>query len=204
MMGIELKECKQTMEKEEEGERNDDNQHETIDIDEQNSSETDSFLVNSDSNNNSNDEGMRDKYNESASSEPSTITWVQQQLASPAVLSSMLYTFCSVGMVLANKFIPFSLPLEVRDEIPSVLVVWFQCLVALVLVSIAKYYKLVEYPDFDWEIVKAWLPLNIFFIAMLVTGFMSLFYCSVPIVTVFKNLTNIITIYGDKYFFDQK
>ncbi len=177
--------------------------NEPSDIENKADSETDSLLVNRNSNNNRNQESSQVKNNESAGRQYRLLAWVQQ-LASPAVLSSSMFTFCSVGMVLANKFIPFSLPLEVRDEIPSVLVVWFQCLVALVLVCVAKYYKLVEYPDFDWEIVKAWLPLNIFFIAMLVTGFMSLFYCSVPIVTVFKNLTNIITIYGDKYFFDQK
>lgn len=62
--------------------------------------------------------------------------------------------------------------------------------------------KLIEsYPALSWETVKAWAPVNIFFCLMLFTGMASLTYNSVPMVTVFKNVTNLVTACGDYFFF---
>jgi len=49
--------------------------------------------------------------------------------------------------------------------------------------------------------VRAWAPVNIFFCLMLFTGMAALQTNSVPMVTVFKNVTNIFTAAGDFYFF---
>ena len=114
-----------------------------------------------------------------------------------------MYTFCSVGMVLSNKAISSSLPEEYRKQLPQLTVILFQCLVAVVLVEGAKAFKLVDYPAFNVSTAKAWLPLNLLFIGMLVTGFLSLVYVSVPIVTVFKNVTNLVTVSGDAYLYGE-
>jgi GDP-mannose transporter len=123
---------------------------------------------------------------------------------SNAMMSCITYTVCSVGMVLANKAISASLEEDVRKEVPQLSVIAFQCLVAVGCVQLAKAWKYVEYPDFDWKIAKAWLPLNILFIGMLCTGFLSLVHNNVPMVTVCKNLTNVVTIAGDALFFGEK
>ena len=119
------------------------------------------------------------------------------------ILSCCMYTFCSVSMVLSNKAISTSLPLEDRKRMPQLTVILFQCIVAVILVESAKALKWIEYPNFNLTTAKAWLPLNMLFIGMLVTGFLSLVYVSVPMVTVFKNLTNLITVSGDVYFFGE-
>lgn len=119
------------------------------------------------------------------------------------ILSCSMYTFCSVSMVLSNKAISTSLSLEDRKRMPQLSVIFFQCVVAVILVEGAKLMRLVDYPAFNMSTAKSWLPLNLLFIGMLVTGFLSLVYVSVPMVTVFKNLTNLITVSGDVYFFGE-
>jgi GDP-mannose transporter len=53
-------------------------------------------------------------------------------------------------------------------------------------------------------LVKKWAPVNLFFCLMLFTGMASLQTNSVPMVTVFKNVTNIVTGIGDYAFFGNK
>lgn len=107
-------------------------------------------------------------------------------------------------MVLVNKCISVSLEPEVRERMPQISVIAFQCFVAVVLVEVAKAYKFVDYPAFDMKTARAWLPLNILFVSMLCTGFLSLVYNNVPMVTVCKNLANFFTILGDFWFFGEK
>jgi GDP-mannose transporter len=100
-----------------------------------------------------------------------------------AMLSCMAYSFCSVSMVVLNKCISSTVDPAVKAQIPNFSVVFFQCLIAVVLVETARFFKVVEYPDFNLETARAWLPLNILFISMLFSGFMALSYVSVPMVT---------------------
>ena len=119
------------------------------------------------------------------------------------IMAICSYVICSVAMVLTNKAISVSLDPVVRERMPQISVIAFQCFVAVVLVEIAKYRKMVEYPEFDWTTAKSWMPLNILFVLMLCTGFLSLVYNNVPMVTVCKNLTNLVTIAGDFWFFGE-
>ena len=50
---------------------------------------------------------------------------------------------------------------------------------------------------------RMWAPVNILFCLMLFTGMASLQYNSVPMVTIFKNVTNILVTVGDYYCFGQ-
>ncbi len=140
----------------------------------------------------------------SASSSSSSRLSTLAQGPLTGILSCCMYTFCSVAMVLANKAIPMTVAPELRSEMPQVSVIWFQCLVAVILVESARFLKFVEYPSFQWSLAKQWLPVNLFFISMLITGFLSLVYASVPMVTIFKNLTNLITVSGDWYLFNEE
>jgi hypothetical protein len=86
-----------------------------------------------------------------------------------AMMSCATYTLCSVGMVLTNKAISSSLDEDVRKDVPQLSIIAFQCMIAIICVQFAKYARYVEYPDFDWKVAKAWLPLNVLFIGMLCT-----------------------------------
>ena len=83
----------------------------------------------------------------------------------------------------------------------NILLVVFQAIVAVICVDICKRLHWVEYPNFNLKTAKQWAPVNIFFCLMLFTGMASLQYNTVPMVTIFKNVTNVTTTIGDYYFF---
>jgi GDP-mannose transporter len=83
----------------------------------------------------------------------------------------------------------------------NILLVVIQAIVAVIAVEGCKCLKWVEYPNFSFQTAREWAPVNIFFCLMLFTGMTSLQHNSVPMVTIFKNITNIITTIGDYYFF---
>lgn len=85
----------------------------------------------------------------------------------------------------------------------NILLVVFQAVVAVICVEICKFMKWVEYPDFNLRTARLWAPVNVLFCLMLFTGMMSLQYNSVPMVTIFKNVTNILVTVGDYYCFGQ-
>lgn len=118
-----------------------------------------------------------------------------------AILSCCLYSVCSVSMVLTNKVI--STTVADKSKLPQYSIILFQCLLATIFVEGARFFKIVEYASFNLKTALAWLPLNILFICMLCSGFFALIYVSVPMVTIFKNLTNLVTVWGDYYFFGE-
>ena len=83
----------------------------------------------------------------------------------------------------------------------NILLVVFQAVVAVIAVEFCKMLKWVEYPPFDFRTARQWAPVNILFCVMLFTGMASLQYNNVPMVTVFKNITNILVAAGDRYCF---
>jgi GDP-mannose transporter len=150
-----------------------------------------------------------------------------------AVSACINYSFCSVSMILVNKSLAsrYVFPsveehdvwyermeshtvlllisiLSYNNLIPgdlNILLVVFQAIVAVVCVETFKHIKWIEhYPSLTWEVARSWAPVNLFFCAMLFTGMASLQTNSVPMVTVFKNITNIITTAGDYFFFGNK
>ena len=119
------------------------------------------------------------------------------------VMSCVMYSVVSVCMVISNKMISSTLPSEARAHLPQASVILFQCFIAVVMVAAAKQCNIVEYPSFSFAVAKSWMPLNILFIGMLFSGFMSLVYVSIPMVTITKNLANIITVFGEWYLFGE-
>jgi GDP-mannose transporter len=113
------------------------------------------------------------------------------------------YSFCSVSMVLVNKSLASSYN-DLIDGDLNILLVVFQAIVAVLAVKISQKLSWIELPAFSWEIARQWAPVNIFFCAMLFTGMASLQFNSVPMVTIFKNVSNISTAIGDYYFFGNK
>lgn len=79
----------------------------------------------------------------------------------------------------------------------NILLVVFQAIAAVICVEFSKYAGWVEYPPFNLRTARLWAPVNILFCGMLFTGMTSLEHNSVPMVTVFKNITNIMTTIGD-------
>ncbi|XP_058109208.1 GDP-mannose transporter GONST2-like isoform X3 [Magnolia sinica] len=55
-----------------------------------------------------------------------------------------------------------------------------------------------------WKLIRIWIPVNIIFVGMLVTGMYSLKYINVAMVTILKNMTNILTAIGEAYIFKKR
>jgi len=103
-------------------------------------------------------------------------------------------------MVLVNKSLASSYNHLISGDL-NVLLVVIQAVVAVIAVEFSKKMKWVEYPSFNMATAIQWAPVNIMFCGMLFTGMAALQHNSVPMVTVFKNITNIIVAVGDYYFF---
>lgn len=116
-----------------------------------------------------------------------------------SVLSCLAYSTCSISMVLANK----ALAATFQINLPVSLVI-FQCAAAVLLVECCRYFNVVQYQGFQMDVAVKWLPVNVCFVLMLMTSFMAFKYLNVPMITVFKNLTNVIIVAGDWYWNDQK
>jgi GDP-mannose transporter len=86
----------------------------------------------------------------------------------------------------------------------NILLVVFQAVVAVLCVEFCKRMGWVDYPQVTMDVAKAWAPVNLFFCGMLFTGMASLASNSVPMVTVFKNVTNVATTAGDYFFFGNR
>jgi len=119
------------------------------------------------------------------------------------ILSIFMYTFCSVSMILGNKFISTSIPPESKSNLPQISIIAFQCMSAVIFSEFARSAKIINYSSFSYNKAKQWLPVNIMFIGMLCSGFLSLIYVNVPMVTVTKNCANLLTVFGEAYIFKE-
>lgn len=124
-------------------------------------------------------------------------TETDKELILSGIVSSLAYASTSISMVLINKFVATSIDAKYRENIPNLAVIWVQCLVAILILEFCRIARLIEYPGLEWDIVKVWLPVNLIFVCMLSTGFLTFIYLSVPMINIMKNLTNVITIIGD-------
>ena len=119
-----------------------------------------------------------------------------------ALISCLFYSFCSITMVLGNKLLMTGEIGTVGKGAPFSLLMFQSAIVAVILL-VGRALGLFSFEPFDCAVAVRWLPLNVLFILMLMTGLMALGWVAVPMVTVFKNLTNILTVAGDRYFFGQ-
>ncbi|CAN0181987.1 unnamed protein product, partial [Ectocarpus fasciculatus] len=81
--------------------------------------------------------------------------------------------------------------------------VCYQCFIAVILVEGSRMKGLVQYEPFNMATAMRWFPIAIFFSTMLLSSFLSMQYMGVPMVTVFKSLTNIIIVTGDYFWHSQ-
>eukprot|EP00586_Coscinodiscus_wailesii_P003851 CAMPEP_0172482466 /NCGR_PEP_ID=MMETSP1066-20121228/8888_1 /TAXON_ID=671091 /ORGANISM="Coscinodiscus wailesii, Strain CCMP2513" /LENGTH=353 /DNA_ID=CAMNT_0013245603 /DNA_START=131 /DNA_END=1192 /DNA_ORIENTATION=+ len=118
------------------------------------------------------------------------------------ITACSLYSTCSVGMVLVNKSLASSYN-HLIDGNLNILLVVFQAITAVFCVQVCKTMGWVEYPAFNMRTARQWAPVNILFCFMLFTGMASLQHNTVPLVTVFKNITNIFIAAGEYYLFNK-
>lgn len=116
-----------------------------------------------------------------------------------AIGTCLLYSTLSLSTTLTNK----SLLTTYSFSYPIALLYW-QYIVTSVLVVIAKLLGIISYPWPKMDTIVRWLPLNVLFCLMLVSNTYALRYISIPMVTVIKAVSTVMTGLGDNIFFGQK
>lgn len=115
-----------------------------------------------------------------------------------ALLSGLAYCISSCSMILVNKFV-----LSGYDFNAGISLMFYQNFVSVVIVSILSFFDIISTEPLTWRLTKVWLPVNVIFVGMLITSIFSLKYINVAMVTVLKNVTNVITALGEMYLFNK-
>nr|CAJ2472154.1 unnamed protein product [Leishmania braziliensis] len=113
-----------------------------------------------------------------------------------AALSVMAYSFCSVSMILVNKLI-----MNTYDMNFPFGILLLQTGGALMIVTLAKATRFIDYSAFSLDVAKQWLPLTLLFVSMLSTSMKSLGSMSVAAQTIIKNLAVVFIALGDKFLY---
>ncbi|KAL8293103.1 hypothetical protein RQP46_000797 [Phenoliferia psychrophenolica] len=83
----------------------------------------------------------------------------------------------------------------------NLLILAAQSAVAVLCVLVAKQSGVITFRDFNWQEAWNWSPVSAALVVVLWTGSKSLQFLSVPVYTIFKNLTIIVVAYGEVLFF---
>ena len=79
-----------------------------------------------------------------------------------------------------------------------------QNLVSVAVVLLLARLRLIQVEPLSWQLIRAWAPVNCIFVGMLITSFFSLRYVQVAMVTILKNITNLLTAVGEMYLFKKR
>lgn len=115
------------------------------------------------------------------------------------VCAGCLYCIMSMSMVLMNKHVLSNFEYSCTNSI-----LLLQNIVSVLFVVLGNITNLIQTEPMRMDIVKLWLPVNLIFVGMIWTGFFSLKYLGVAMVTVLKNFTNVIIVFGDKFLFGRE
>lgn len=140
---------------------------------------------------------LRPEY--AAEAKPIAAADARRMLGLPVhVVSGAAYCVASASMVLLNKA-----ALSSFDFNSTTSLLFFQCLVCVILVKMADLFGMVTLEPWNMKIIQAWFPVNLIFVGMIWTSFFALKNLGVPMATVLKNLTNLFVIGGDYFFYNK-
>lgn len=115
-----------------------------------------------------------------------------------ALLSGLAYCISSCSMILVNKYVLSGYGFDA-----GISLMLYQNFVSVVVVSVLSFFGVISTEPVTWRLIKVWLPVNVIFVGMLITSMFSLKYINVAMVTILKNVTNVITAIGEMYLFDK-
>ncbi|XP_037436945.1 GDP-mannose transporter GONST1-like [Triticum dicoccoides] len=128
-------------------------------------------------------------------------TLIQQQQSrlgnkTGPLLSGISYCIASCSMILLNKVV-----LSSYNFSAGISLMLYQNLISVVILVALEFFAVISTEELTWKLIKVWIPVNLIFVGMLVTGMYSLKYINVAMVTILKNITNILTAVGELYVF---
>ncbi|XP_031263308.1 GDP-mannose transporter GONST1 isoform X1 [Pistacia vera] len=120
------------------------------------------------------------------------------KIQNQALLSGLAYCVSSCSMILVNKFV-----LSGYKFNAGISLMLYQNFISVIIVSTLSVMGVISTEPLTWKLIKVWLPVNVIFVGMLITSMFSLKYINVAMVTVLKNVTNVITALGEMYLFEK-
>ncbi|KAI1412978.1 UDP-galactose transporter [Hypoxylon sp. FL1857] len=115
---------------------------------------------------------------------------------SPAI-SILAYCLSSISMTVVNKYVVSGAEWNLNFFYLAV-----QSIVCIVTIVVLKQIGLItNLAPFDVNKGKRWFPVSLLLVGMIYTSTKSLQYLSVPVYTIFKNLTTIVIAYGEVLWF---
>ncbi|KAJ6155703.1 hypothetical protein N7470_006269 [Penicillium chermesinum] len=120
---------------------------------------------------------------------------LSDRISNNATLAVLAYCLSSISMTLVNKFVSLKDALEYAN--PNIA----KSFIGTVAIVLCKKTGLIPNAAlFDFKKAQTWLPVSILLVGMIYTGNKALQFLSVPVYTIFKNLTIIVIAYGEVLF----
>ncbi|XP_076956191.1 GDP-mannose transporter GONST2-like [Bidens hawaiensis] len=123
----------------------------------------------------------------------------ESRVRSGPLISGTAYCLSSCSMILLNKVVLSSYAFNA-----GISLMLYQNLISSIIVIILGLFGAVSLEKLNWKLVKVWIPVNLIFVGMLVSGMYSLKYINIAMVTILKNMTNILTAVGELYIFHKR
>ncbi|KAI0319620.1 hypothetical protein OF83DRAFT_1054653 [Amylostereum chailletii] len=108
----------------------------------------------------------------------------------------LCYCVASILMTVVNKFV-----VSGRGFSMNFLLLCIQSSVCSLCVYTVKKMGIISFRNFDMQDAKAWFPISFLLVLVIYTGSKSLQFLSIPVYTIFKNLTIILIAYGEVIWF---
>ncbi|KAF8606055.1 UDP-galactose transporter [Ceratobasidium sp. AG-I] len=108
----------------------------------------------------------------------------------------LFYCIASILMTVTNKFVLSGANFNMNFAFLAI-----QSITGVSCVVVAKRLGLITFRDFDMQDAKTWFPISFCLVMVIYTGSKSLQFLSIPVYTIFKNLTIILIAYGEVLWF---
>lgn len=113
-----------------------------------------------------------------------------------AMIAILSYCGSSILMTVTNKYVLSGVDFNLNFFLLCV-----QSVVCVVAIQTCKSLGIITYRDFNSDEAKKWFPISLLLIGMIYTGTKALKFLSIPVYTIFKNLTIILIAYGEVLWF---
>ncbi|KAF2086849.1 golgi GDP-mannose transporter [Saccharata proteae CBS 121410] len=117
-------------------------------------------------------------------------------VAGNPVLPVLAYCGSSILMTVTNKYVLSGTGFNL-----NFLLLCVQSLVCIIAIQSLKISNVISFRDFKTEEARKWLPITFLLIGMIYTSTKALAFLSIPVYTIFKNLTIILIAYGEVLWF---
>ncbi|XP_061373426.1 GDP-mannose transporter GONST2-like [Gastrolobium bilobum] len=115
------------------------------------------------------------------------------------LISGTAYCISSCCMIMLNKIV-----LSSYNFNAGISLMFYQNFISTMVVVLLALSGKISVERLNWRLVRVWIPVNVIFIGMLVSGMYSLKYINIAMVTILKNVTNILTAIGELYLFRKR